>query len=145
MPKFVKETIIVLLVILASMLLFAVLLYDFIPNRIQTKETVSYTASESVRSMLQDSVAKETENIILTYEVTGTDLTNYEKAKEYVPGKQNPFEVYTAPVKEEEEEKVENSTTTTKTSSSKSTSSSNSVAGEDTNTSTSYFKKTGTK
>ena len=147
MPKFIKEIIIILLVILVSMLIFAVLLYDYIPNRIQSKETVSYTATDSVKSMLQDSVAKETENIILTYEVTGSDLTNYEKAKEYVPGKQNPFAEYKAPVEEEEEQ---NTTTTKSSSSSKSSSSASSKSSsskteENTNETTSYFKKTGTK
>lgn len=147
MPKFIKEIIIILLVILVSMLIFAVLLYDYIPNRIQSKETVSYTATDSVKSMLQDSVAKETENIILTYEVTGSDLTNYEKAKEYVPGKQNPFAEYKAPVEEEEEQ---NTTTTKSSSSSKSSSSASSKSSsskteENTNESGSYFKKTGTK
>lgn len=149
MPKFIKEIIIILLVILVSMLIFAVLLYDYIPNRIQSKETVSYTATDSVKSMLQDSVAKETENIILTYEVTGSDLTNYEKAKEYVPGKQNPFAEYKAPVDEEGEEE-QNTTTTKSSSSSKSSSSASSKSSsskkeENTNETTSYFKKTGTK
>lgn len=147
MPKIVKEIIIILLVILVSMLIFAVLLYDYIPNRIQSKETVTYTATDSVKTMLQDSVAKETENIILTYEVTGTDLNSYEKAKEYVPGKQNPFAEYKAPVDEEREEgegETKN-TTSTKSTSSKSSSSSSSKTDENTNESGSYFKKTGTK
>ena len=147
MPKIVKEIIIILLVILVSMLIFAVLLYDYIPNRIQSKETVTYTATDSVKSMLQDSVAKETENIILTYEVTGSDLNSYEKAKEYVPGKQNPFAEYKAPVDEEGEEgegEIKN-TTSTKSTSSKSSSSSSSKTEENTNESGSYFKKTGTK
>ncbi len=147
MPKFIKETIIVLLVILASMLIFAVLLYDYIPNRIQSKETVSYTATDSVKSMLQDSVAKETENIILTYEVTGSDLTNYEKAKEYVPGKQNPFAVYTAPVEDKEEGESDGGgkNTSSNKSSTESQSSESSSAKMEENTSGSYFKKTGTK
>lgn len=153
MPKIIKEIIIILLVILASMLIFAVLLYDYIPNRIQSKESVTYTATDSVKSMLQDSVAKETENIILTYEVTGTDLNSYEKAKEYVPGKQNPFAEYKAPVDDEGENEGEGegskSTSSTKsTSSSKSSSTSSTSSSkteENTNTSSSYFKKTGTK
>ena len=143
MPKVIKEIIIVLLVILLSMLIFSVLLYDYIPNRIQSKETVTYSATDDVKTLLQDSVAQDSENIILTYEVTSTDLTNYEKAKEYVPGKQNPFAVYTEQTKE----------TTTNTTDSNSSSKENNTTNEQknetnevqTNTSGSYFKNTGTK
>ena len=147
MPKFIKEIIIILLIILVSMLIFAVLLYDYIPNRIQSKETITYTATDSVKSMLQDSVAKDTENIILTYEVTGSDLTNYEKAKEYVPGKQNPFEVYKNPddVKDEDEDKNTVTTKSSKDSNTLNSTSSSSKVEEDTNETSSYFKKAGTK
>lgn len=144
MPKVMKEIIIVLLAILLSMLILAVVLYDYIPNRIQSEETATYSATESVKALLQDPVADESSNIILTYEVTGTDLTNYEKAKEYVPGKQNPFAVYSEETTEEE-----NQTGTKNTnSSSQNTSDENQDGGTtengQTNTS-SYFKNTGTK
>lgn len=145
MKNIVKETIIILLVILLSMLIFAVVLYDFVPNKIQSKETATYSATEDVKALLQDSVAQESENIILTYEVTSTDLTNYEKAKEYVPGKQNPFEVYT----EKPSESDTNTTNTTDSSSgtkeNNTTSGNKSTANTSTNTSGSYFKNTGTK
>ena len=145
MKNIVKETIIILLVILLSMLIFAVVLYDFVPNKIQSKETATYSATDEVKTLLQDSVAQESENIILTYEVTSTDLTNYEKAKEYVPGKQNPFEVYT----EKPSESETNTTNTTNlgsgTKEDNTTSGNKSTANTSTNTSGSYFKNTGTK
>ena len=149
MPKAMKEIIIVLLAILLSMLILAVVLYDYIPNRIQSKETVTYSATDSVKELLQDPVAEDNSNIILTYEVTSTDLTNYEKAKEYVPGKQNPFAAYS----NQQEETTENTNTSSSQnadSSSKEASTSSQSQNEVTTenekqNTTSYFKNTGTK
>lgn len=104
MPKVMKEIIVVLLAILVSMLIQAVILYDYVPNRIQSEETVVYSATDSVKELLEDTVANDDSNIILTYEVTSKDLTNYENAKEYVPGKQNPFAVYSKSAEEDSEE-----------------------------------------
>lgn len=143
MPKVVKEIIIVLLAILLSMLALAVVLYDYLPSKIQTKETITYSATDSVRELLQDSVATDNSNIILTYEVTGSDLNTFEKQKEYVPGKQNPFAVYTEPVEEtdEDENTTEQTTDGNNTTSTKNTTSTTNT----TNSTKSYFKNTSTK
>lgn len=143
MPKVIKEIIIVLLAILISMLALAVVLYDYLPSKIQTKETITYSATDSVKELLQDSVATDNSNIILTYEVTGSDLNTFEKQKEYVPGKQNPFAVYTEPVEETDED--ENTTGQT-TDGNNTTSTKNTTSTTNTTNSTkSYFKNTSTK
>ena len=82
MTKIIKEIIIMLLTCLAGMLLFAVVLYEFIPNRKVVPEIAQYNASEKI---------KENETIIKTFEVTSSDLTNYKIANDYVAGKSNPF------------------------------------------------------
>lgn len=145
MPKVMKEIIIILLVILLSMLILAVVLYDFIPNRIQSKETTVYSATDSVKELLQDTVANDNSNIILTYEVTSTDLTNYEKAKEYVPGKQNPFAVYSKNTDETTEENKEANNKNANSSSPSSGNTDNVATENGQSNTTSYFKNTGTK
>ena len=78
----IKEIIIVLLLILAIILILGILLYEYVPNNKLIPQQVSYTTSENV----------DDSQVIMTYEVTATDLTNYKKTKDYVSGKKNPFE-----------------------------------------------------
>lgn len=91
MAKVIKEIIIFLLVCLAMMLLFAVVLYEYIPSRKVVAEVVTYSATEEIQQQLADNVDQETNEVVLTYEVTSSDLNNYEITNEYVPGKSNPF------------------------------------------------------
>lgn len=149
MSNIIKEIIIILLIILLSMLLFAVILYEYIPNRIQTAETATYSATDDVKNSLKDSVASDNSNIILTYEVTSTDLNNYQNKNEYVPGKQNPFSVYTnqTSTTTNSSSSVDNNTNS---STSDSTEKQNGGTKNETNTTSneennSYFKNTGTK
>ena len=143
MPKVIKEIIIVLLAILISMLALAVVLYDYLPSKIQTKETITYSATDSVKELLQDSVATDNSNIILTYEVTGSDLNTFEKQKEYVPGKQNPFAVYAEKVEETTEE--DNSNADNSSDETKKTTKIEENKSNTENTTKSYFKNTSTK
>ncbi len=93
MAKVIKEIIIMLLVCLLSMLVLAIVLYKYIPNRKTVPEVVKYTASEEVKDLLDDTIDTKgnSDNVILTYEVTASDLSGYQSANTYVPGKSNPF------------------------------------------------------
>lgn len=93
MAKIIKEIIIMLLVCLITMLLLAICLYKYIPNRKTVPEIVTYTATEEVQDLLADNIDTKTDgdNVILTYEVTASDLNNYKNTNIYVPGKSNPF------------------------------------------------------
>ncbi len=91
MAKAIKEIIIFLLVCLVMMLLFAVVLYEYIPNRKVVAEVVKYSASEEVEQQLADNIDEENNEVVLTYEVTSSALDNYETINEYVPRKDNPF------------------------------------------------------
>ena len=82
----IKEIIIVLLLILG------ILLYEYVPNNKIIPQQVSYTTPENVKEELSTSENVDDSQIIMTYEVTATDLTNYKKTKDYVSGKKNPFE-----------------------------------------------------
>ncbi len=88
----IKEIIIVLLLILAIILILGILLYEYVPNNKIIPQQVSYTTPENVKEELSISENVDDSQVIMTYEVTATDLTNYKKTKDYVSGKKNPFE-----------------------------------------------------
>ena len=93
--KKIKEIIIMLLVCLLTMIFFAVVLYAYIPNKKVVPEIVKFTATEEVQDLLADNIdSKEKDDVLLTYEVTASDLNNYESIDAYVPGKANPFEEF---------------------------------------------------
>ena len=96
MAKTIKEIIIMLLICLVTMLILAIALYQYIPNRKVVPEIVKYVATEEVQDLLEDDIdtRKDEDNVILTYEVTSSDLNNYQSSNIYVPGKSNPFAVY---------------------------------------------------
>lgn len=89
--KIIKEAMIVLIACLVAILLFAVILYGFIPNRKIVKEIKEYKTTDQVSEQLSDKVDAENEQVVLTYEVTKSDLNNYKITDDYVPGKVNPF------------------------------------------------------
>ena len=94
--KVVKEIIILLLVCLITMLLLAVIFYNYLPARKIIPEVATYKASDTVTELLADNIDNTDNDVLLTYEggeyeVTKSDLKNYESVKEYVPGKSNPF------------------------------------------------------
>ena len=91
MAKIIKEIIIMLLVCLAGMLLFAVILYEYIPNRKVVPEVTLYSAPETIKEMMADDIDKRNEQIIKTFQVTSSDLTNYKITNDYVAGKSDPF------------------------------------------------------
>ena len=88
----IKDIIIVLLLILALILILGILLYEYVPNNKIIPQQVSYTTPENVKEELSTSENVDDSQVIMTYEVTATDLTNYKKTKDYVSGKKNPFE-----------------------------------------------------
>ena len=90
MAKVIKEIIIMLVICLLTMLVLAIALYRYIPNRKAVPEVVTYTASEDVQDLLEDNIDTK-DNVILTYEVTASDLSGYQSTNTYVPGKSNPF------------------------------------------------------
>lgn len=91
MAKIIKEIIIILLICLISMLIFAISLYNYIPNRKVVAEVAQYETSAEVEALLADNIDSQENEIVLTYEVTSKDLNSFEAKNEYVPGKANPF------------------------------------------------------
>ena len=93
MAKVIKEIIIMLVICLLTMLVLAIALYRYIPNRKAVPDVVTYTASEDVQDLLEDNIdtKSDQDNVILTYEVTASDLSGYQSTNTYIPGKSNPF------------------------------------------------------
>ena len=87
----IKEIIIILLLALAIILILGVLLYRYTAYNKVLPEAVSYTTPENIKEELASSTNIEEQQPILTYEVTASDLKTYERTKEYVQGRRNPF------------------------------------------------------
>lgn len=129
----IKEIIIVLLLTLAIILILGVLLYEYVPANKIIPEKVSYTTPENAKLELETDTNVDDTQVIITYQIDSTDLNNYKKIQEYVPGKKNPFEA----VKEETENTVDESGNTI------SDSKTNSNTNTDSNTG--YLPDKGTK
>ncbi len=87
----IKEIIIVLLLALAIILILGVLLYRYTSYNKVLPEEVSYAIPENIKQELATSTDPEAEQPILTYEVTASDLKTYQRTKEYVQGRRDPF------------------------------------------------------
>ena len=87
----IKEIIIILLLALAIILILGVLLYRYTSYNKVLPEEVSYTIPENIKQELATSTNPEAEQPILTYEVTASDLKTYQRTKEYVQGRRDPF------------------------------------------------------
>ena len=87
----IKEIIIVLLLTLAIILVLGVLLYEYVPINKIIPEKVSYATPENIKAELETDSNVDDTQIVVTYQIDSTDLNNYKKIQEYVPGKKNPF------------------------------------------------------
>ena len=90
----IKEIIIVLLLALAIILTLGVLLYEYVPANKVLPEQISYVTPQSAKEELKNYDGVDEDKVILTYELDQTDLNNYQRIKDYKPGKTNPFSSY---------------------------------------------------
>ena len=133
----VKEIIIILLLTLAIILILGVLLYRYTAYNKVLPEEVSYTTPEDVRNVLSQVNATDENETAFTYQVTASDLKSYERTKEYVEGRRNPF----ASV-----ENGQSATTGNQATGGSSTSNTNSNSNSNTNTNDDrFFPDDGTK
>lgn len=86
-----KEIVIILLLALAIILILGVILYEYIPTNKIIPEKVSYITPENIKQEIQTDTSVDDTEVVITYQIDSTDLNNYEKIQEYVPGKKNPF------------------------------------------------------
>lgn len=89
--EIVKELIIFLLLLLAIILVLGVLLYEYVPSNKIIPEKVSYTTPSEIKEELQTDNSVDNQEVVVTYKIDSTDLSNYKKIQEYDPGSKNPF------------------------------------------------------
>lgn len=106
--NFIKEIIISLLVCLLVLIGLSFAFYNFIPTNKVIPEKIEYRASEEIKQELNSEVNSDSDNIIKTYEITASDLDQYQKNNEYNPGKKNPF----APISQGESDNTSGETNT---------------------------------
>ncbi len=107
MKAFIKETFIIILLLVVIALILAVMFYDYFPMNKVVPEAMSYTMPEElseVKNELDTVMTDDTtqENISLTLSVTEEDLAGYKQTKTYEAGKADPFAEYTEPTSNEE-------------------------------------------
>ena len=114
----IKEFIILILLLIAIVLIFAILLYDYNPlNKTIPKKVEAYVLPEDVQIELDNTLNGE-EKIVKTYQIDGIELDKYEKENEYNPGKIEPYSLYNSTIKEikpAENSAVKNTTEGTQT------------------------------
>lgn len=147
----IKEIIILLLLTLAIILILGVLLYGFLPTNKIIPEAVSYTTPANIQSELQSDENIDDSEVVVTYQIDSTDLSNYKKTQDYVPGKKNPFETIdttdettgneTTTEETQTNSNVSKDTTTTSTA----TGSTSTSTESSSNSGTSYLPDKGTK
>lgn len=86
-----RETIISLLVSIGVLLVLSLAFYNYIPSNKIVPQPVEYTATKEIQQQLNSEVEDNSNEVIVTYEVTAQDLENFEKTNQYNPGKSNPF------------------------------------------------------
>lgn len=112
----IKEIGIVLLLLIAIILIFAIIFYDYIPsNKTVPIKIQAYNMPEDIQNELADAFT-EGENIVKTFYIDSTDLDSYESTNDYDKGKANPFADYS----EESTNTTQNNTDTNNTTNSNS-------------------------
>ena len=100
---------------------------------------------------LNSSNSVEEDKVILTYEIDESDLANYQRIKDYKPGKVNPFSTYEEKTEENQSQIGQNTTNNNSGSTNSDNSSStggntqNSVQNSNTSSEGTYFPDKGTK
>lgn len=88
----IKETVIVLLILLVLALILGILFYDYIPiNKTVPIKVEAYKISNELEEELGKEVLEADDTIVKTYTVDSADLELYQRENDYDIGKNNPF------------------------------------------------------
>ena len=87
-----KESIIIVLLCVAILLVLSILFYDYNPISKVVPNKIAYSAPENIKEELEEETIKNTlEMQNKVYTIEGSDLNIYKKSKTYDPSKVNPF------------------------------------------------------
>lgn len=137
--KIIRELIIMLLLCLAVILLLGVVLYAYVPGNKTMPEKVSYVVPAEIKKELESESVTQNSQVILTYEIDSNDLTNYQRIKDYNPGKPNPFSSF-----EKEEDQAQTTTSANSTTTNSGTTTTNTTGNNNSNSNTTNTTKTNT-
>ena len=132
-----KEILIILLICIAIVLVMAVIFYNYIPNnKVIPAKVTAYQLPQNVGEIVNETTIDSYDSSSMNYTIDDSDLSRYEAAQSYNPGKADPFAAYT-----------ENATASTNEAQSESTSTSSEPVDE--NVTDNYYTSqnvgTGTK
>ncbi|MGN1351411.1 MAG: hypothetical protein ACI4VE_01270 [Clostridia bacterium] len=104
----IKEIGIILLLFVVIVLITAFVFYDYNPiNKTIPSKVDAYVLPEEVEQEIE-TILKEEDKIVKTYQIDGKDLNTYKNNNEYNPGKIEPYSLQSS--KAENEELGNNST-----------------------------------
>ena len=91
-----KEILIILLVCVAIVLIMAVIFYNYIPtNKVIPAKVTAYQLPQNVEEIINETTIDSFNSSSINYTIDNSDLTRYEAAQSYNPGKADPFAAYT--------------------------------------------------
>jgi len=106
----IKNIAISLLFVLAVLIILVAIFYDKLAVNKIVSEPQAYEPTEQIIQDVNDETDAETTEIVKTYEVNGSMMRSYEATKEYVRGKEYPFELFSYKATDENENTTSNST-----------------------------------
>lgn len=111
--------------------------------------SVEYKTSDAVKEQLAEADALDEGQIIMTYQVNASDLSNYKRVQNYKPGKANPFAPYAdngaSNVTQGNSNNANGGTTTNTNNNTNNTDNTNNNTNNQNTTEERFFQNTGTK
>lgn len=89
--EIIKDFVISILIVICIVIILCIIFYDKIALTKVIPDTEEYTLSDKMQNEIDETNLEGTDEVIINYYIDATDLNKYEKDKEYVKGKSNPF------------------------------------------------------
>lgn len=86
-----KETMIILLLCVAIILILSILFYDYNPTNKVIPNKVAYSVPENIKNELEENVDNTLSIENKVYTIDSSDLNLYKKSDSYTTSKDNPF------------------------------------------------------
>ena len=77
----IKEIIIMLVLLIAIILALCIIFYNYIPSNKTVPSVPTYSTSEAVKTEINERITEE-DKVLVTYELTASELKNYERTKD---------------------------------------------------------------
>lgn len=87
----IKDLIISILIVASIILILSVIFYDKVALTKKVPESKEYILSEEMQEDVNQNKIKEADEVAISYYLDAKDMRKYEKDKEYVKGKKDPF------------------------------------------------------